>query len=69
MSHYQLAQINIALARGAMDSELMKIQMFRWIWVYGKKSTRLSTLVGATGPNTYRTRRQKKAGILAATWC
>ncbi len=28
MSHYQLAQINIALARGAMDSELMKIQMF-----------------------------------------
>ena len=29
MSHYQLAQINIALARGAMDSELMTIQMFR----------------------------------------
>jgi hypothetical protein len=29
MSHYQLAQINIALARGAMESELMKIQMFR----------------------------------------
>lgn len=28
MSHYQLAQINIALARSPMDSELMKIQMF-----------------------------------------